>query len=363
MHKSPRLSILLRVQCGFCGARSGPGRSLLAGAGADVAICRDCIADLASELDIARGALEPPQAFVAAAEPPGRGEGTGGAPAPACCHLDLVVLPDGTPVGAVSLAAATPDRPVPPDFALVLDASFSPPFPHAHLDWPDGAVPGEPGQIRVALADLLARARRGERVEVGCTAGHGRTGTALACLAVLAGLEPAAAVDFVRAAYCEQAVETDDQARFVEDAASWLEVVPSLARRPSTLFSPYGRELLPGVLALCRAEGWPTLPADEERAHRALSAPGVVTLVAHDHDEVVGFAQVLSDGASRAYLANLVVTRHRRRQGIGTTLVRAAFARAGGAYLDLIAGEEAAGFYVSFPDGNRFEGFRLRPPL
>jgi protein-tyrosine phosphatase len=34
---------------------------------------------------------------------------------------------------------------------------------------------------------VLERARAGERVDVGCFEGHGRTGTALACLAILTG--------------------------------------------------------------------------------------------------------------------------------------------------------------------------------
>ena len=70
----------------------------------------------------------------------------------------------------------------------------------------------EAGGLRV---DHWARARQGEVVELGCLGGHGRTGTALACLAVLAGTSPPAAVAWVRSAYCSQAVETPDQEAFV----------------------------------------------------------------------------------------------------------------------------------------------------
>ena len=72
-----------------------------------------------------------------------------------------------------------------------------------------------PAELRVALEDVLARSRRGEHVEVGCLGGHGRTGTALACLAVLTGTPPGEAVAWVRAEYCEKAVETDEQHAFV----------------------------------------------------------------------------------------------------------------------------------------------------
>jgi hypothetical protein len=47
---------------------------------------------------------------------------------------------------------------------------------------------------------------------------------------------------------------------------------------------------LEGVLQLGRAEGWPSFPADPERALAVLTAPGVVTVVALDGDEVLGFA-------------------------------------------------------------------------
>ena len=70
-------------------------------------------------------------------------------------------------------------------------------------------------ELLVALDDVLDRSRRGEHVEIGCLGGHGRTGTALACLAVLTGVPPGEAVAWVRAAYREKAVETDEQRAFV----------------------------------------------------------------------------------------------------------------------------------------------------
>ena len=72
---------------------------------------------------------------------------------------------------------------------------------------PLGLMPISSGPILVSLpnrvprgrlADLLDRARHGQRVELGCLGGHGRTGTALAWLAVLAGELPDRAVSWVR---------------------------------------------------------------------------------------------------------------------------------------------------------------------
>ncbi|WP_285502026.1 hypothetical protein [Streptomyces sp. NBRC 13847] len=54
-----------------------------------------------------------------------------------------------------------------------------------------------------------------ERVEVACAGGRGRTGTALACLAVLDGVPAALAVQFVRRNYEAHAVETPWQKRYV----------------------------------------------------------------------------------------------------------------------------------------------------
>jgi hypothetical protein len=47
------------------------------------------------------------------------------------------------------------------------------------------------------------------------SADMGRTGTALACLAVLGGVVPGEAIAWVRANYCPKAVETDEQEAFV----------------------------------------------------------------------------------------------------------------------------------------------------
>jgi hypothetical protein len=76
----------------------------------------------------------------------------------------------------------------------------------------------------------------------------------------------------------------------------------------------FERRHLAGVLALCAAEGWPSLPADPRRARRVLSAPGVtaVVAVAEPAGEVLGFAELLSDGELQSYLASLLVAPGRR---------------------------------------------------
>lgn len=131
-------------------------------------------------------------------------------------HRTPVRFPDGTEVIAVSFGGADPyRREVIPDFGLYLDERWNPPWPHEHLDWPDFGVPADRDHVVATLSALRDRARSGERVEVGCYGAHGRTGTALAVLAVRCGVDPEVAVDWVRTTFCDRAVETDDQAAFV----------------------------------------------------------------------------------------------------------------------------------------------------
>ncbi|GES28196.1 hypothetical protein San01_06830 [Streptomyces angustmyceticus] len=74
-------------------------------------------------------------------------------------------------------------------------------------------------QARLAFEEALTRAA-GERVEVACEGGRGRTGTALACMAVLDGVPADRAVAFVRRHYHPRAVETPWQRRYVRNFAA-----------------------------------------------------------------------------------------------------------------------------------------------
>ena len=131
-------------------------------------------------------------------------------------HRTTVTLIDGTSVTGVTFLSDDPyGRDAAPTFGLYLDERWDAPWPHAHVDWPDFGLPADPGAFRSALRDALERARRGEEVELGCLGGHGRTGTALACLAVLAGTPASEAVAWIRANYCPKAVETPAQEALV----------------------------------------------------------------------------------------------------------------------------------------------------
>ncbi|MFF1379918.1 protein-tyrosine phosphatase family protein [Streptomyces sp. NPDC058308] len=82
------------------------------------------------------------------------------------------------------------------------------------LRWPDFRLPVDREAARKLLREVWERAAD-ERVEVACEGGRGRTGTALACVAVLDGVPAAEAVAFVREHYDRRAVETPWQRRYV----------------------------------------------------------------------------------------------------------------------------------------------------
>jgi protein-tyrosine phosphatase len=108
-----------------------------------------------------------------------------------------------------------PDGPD-PAFGVYLLGKAPPEFPWQSrwVRWPDFGLPADPASLLPALAEAWERAGS-ERVELACAGGRGRTGTALACLAILDGVPGSAAVPFVRAHYDRHAVETPWQRRFV----------------------------------------------------------------------------------------------------------------------------------------------------
>ena len=104
----------------------------------------------------------------------------------------------------------------PPAFGVYLLGAQPPEFgwPSRWIKWPDFRLPTDPAYLRKVLLESLRRAAS-ERVEIACGGGRGRTGTALACLAILDGVPPAGAVAYVRERYHRRAVETPWQRRFV----------------------------------------------------------------------------------------------------------------------------------------------------
>src|SRR5829696_2586660 len=125
-----------------------------------------------------------------------------------------VVFPDGTEVRALPLRERREDD-AERDFGLYCDERWAPTWPAETIDWPDFGVPRDGETAAAQIRAAFARAQAGERVEVGCAGGLGRTGTVLACMAVLAGMPAAAAVEWVRKNYDPRAVETAEQEQWL----------------------------------------------------------------------------------------------------------------------------------------------------
>lgn len=107
------------------------------------------------------------------------------------------------------------DEPV-PDFAVHLRGRRPAPveWESRWVRWPDFWLPTDRQDFTNALREVWRRAET-ERVEIACGGGFGRTGTALACLAILDGVPNGEAIGYIRENYSERAVETPWQRRFV----------------------------------------------------------------------------------------------------------------------------------------------------
>jgi hypothetical protein len=142
-----------------------------------------------------------------------------GAAMPTCWSPDdagVLELPSGRRIRGRALRRPLPDGPAPAFGVYLLGRRPPPvPWPSRWVRWPDFRLPADPDEARAALLDLWEQAAAA-RVEVACSGGRGRTGTALACVAVVDGVPPAQAVAYVRRHYDVRAVETPWQRRYVE---------------------------------------------------------------------------------------------------------------------------------------------------
>ena len=127
----------------------------------------------------------------------------------------VLVMPSGRRLRGRALG-----RPMPPgeapQFGLYLLGTPPPTtdWPARWVRWRDFRLPTDLEDAKEACAEAWRRAAS-ERVEVACRGGIGRTGTVLACIAVLDGVPAADAVAFVREHYDPRAVETTPQRRLV----------------------------------------------------------------------------------------------------------------------------------------------------
>jgi hypothetical protein len=144
-----------------------------------------------------------------------------------------IALPDGTAVRGRGRREPFPPGPL-PEFGLYLGRPperqrrrglrrrkpWQPEWSAVWIDWPDFRTPVDRGFAAEQIAETYRLARSGHRVEVACHGGTGRTGTVIACMAVLAGHPAGDAVHWTRRHYRTRAVETPGQRRWVAWFAS-----------------------------------------------------------------------------------------------------------------------------------------------
>ena len=127
----------------------------------------------------------------------------------------VLALPSGRLIRGRGLRGPGPGGPD-PQFALYVVGGEmrGVPWEFRWVAWPDFRLPADPVAARAAFVEAWRRSAT-ERVEVACMGGVGRTGTTLACIAVLDGVPAGEAVGYVRRHYHRRAVETPGQRRFV----------------------------------------------------------------------------------------------------------------------------------------------------
>jgi hypothetical protein len=135
--------------------------------------------------------------------------------------VGAVALPDGTLVRGRGRRRPLPPGPL-PDFGLymghpgpgLLRRPWQPEWAAEWIDWPDFRIPRHPHDAAAKITMAYRRARSGQRVEIACSGGTGRTGTVIACMAILAGHPADDAVAWTRRHYRPRAVETRGQRRW-----------------------------------------------------------------------------------------------------------------------------------------------------
>ncbi|MDT7568872.1 MAG: hypothetical protein QOG76_7496 [Pseudonocardiales bacterium] len=146
-----------------------------------------------------------------------------------------IALPDGTLIRGRGRREPMPEGPL-PDFGLYLGRppgrrrgrlqdwrfrarpheAWRPDWAADWVDWPDFRTPRDDKLCANRIEHTYRLAHAGRRVEVACVGGTGRTGTVIACLAVLAGHPAADALRWTRDHYRPRAVETPGQRRWIQ---------------------------------------------------------------------------------------------------------------------------------------------------
>lgn len=111
-----------------------------------------------------------------------------------------------------------------PDFGLYADASWKPLWRNEFITWPDYNIPTNEELGLTQIYEAFWRAKNGEKVEIGCIGGHGRTGTILAIMYIASAegeIDGSQAYKFVKENYCSHAIESDIQEWYIKYASAF----------------------------------------------------------------------------------------------------------------------------------------------
>jgi hypothetical protein len=136
-----------------------------------------------------------------------------------------VTFPDGTRVRASSIFERD-ENAQGRDFGLYLDSRWEPTWQSDIIDWADLGVPTDGVHAATQIQEAFSRAKDGQGVER-----YGPAGAVLACMVVLAGVDPLKSVQWVRENYRSRAVGTTDQ-------ETWALCFSEGAQRPATATTP-----------------------------------------------------------------------------------------------------------------------------
>lgn len=96
---------------------------------------------------------------------------------------------------------------------------------------PDMGVPSDQAEFKKMVTWIVEQIKAGKKVHLGCIGGHGRTGMVLSAVYFeMTGEKDA--ITYVRAHYCQKAVESDTQIKFLNKLYGITKVEPSKKYAP-----------------------------------------------------------------------------------------------------------------------------------
>ena len=124
-------------------------------------------------------------------------------------------------------------------------------WPFITVEWGDYSLP-DSWVLNQLLTFVVGKIKSGQRIEIGCMGGHGRTGTLLAMLQVeIGGMTAKAAIDTIRRDYCDEAIEGYAQEESIYELADEEAPERPVIKTPVSMSS----SLIPGC-ATCDHNEW-----------------------------------------------------------------------------------------------------------